>query len=98
MRASASSGVMSPELSSQTALSPVSRRKPDDVAEVVAHRFEIMTPSLPEQLRATVRFLGRVLGDVIRMQDGPAVFDQIEDIRQASVAFHREGTPKAAEA
>jgi phosphoenolpyruvate carboxylase len=57
-----------------------------------------MTPSLPDQLRATVRFLGRVLGDVIRAQDGQAVFDQIEDIRQASVAFHREGTPEAAQA
>ncbi|MFL5296520.1 MAG: phosphoenolpyruvate carboxylase [Phenylobacterium sp.] len=55
-----------------------------------------MTPSLPDQLRATVRFLGRVLGDVIRAEDGEAVFEQIEDIRQASVAFHREGTPKAA--
>lgn len=55
-----------------------------------------MTQSLPEQLRATVRFLGRVLGDVIRAQDGEAVFNQIEDIRQASVGFHREGTPQAA--
>jgi phosphoenolpyruvate carboxylase len=57
-----------------------------------------MTPSLPDQLRATIRFLGRVLGDVIRAHDGQAVFDQIEDIRQASVAFHRQGTPKAAQA
>src|SRR5215470_14730109 len=57
-----------------------------------------MTPSLPDQLRATVRYLGRALGDVIRAQDGQAVFDQIEDIRQASVAFHREGTDKAAQA
>jgi phosphoenolpyruvate carboxylase len=56
-----------------------------------------MTQSLPDQLRATVRFLGRILGDVIRAEDGQAVFDQIEDIRQASVAFHKEGTPKAAE-
>ena len=57
-----------------------------------------MSLSLPEQLRATVRFLGKVLGDVIRAEDGEAVFSQIEDIRQASVAFHREGTPKAAQA
>jgi len=55
-----------------------------------------MSQSLPDQLRATVRFMGRVLGDVIRAQDGQAVFDQIEEIRQASVAFHREGTPEAA--
>ncbi|MFC3069491.1 phosphoenolpyruvate carboxylase [Phenylobacterium soli] len=56
-----------------------------------------MSQSLPDQLRATVRFLGRVLGDVIRAQDGEAVFNQIEDIRQASVGFHREGTAAAAQ-
>jgi phosphoenolpyruvate carboxylase len=56
-----------------------------------------MATSMPDQLRATIRFLGRVLGDVIRAEDGQAVFDQIEEIRRASVAFHREGTPKAAQ-
>jgi phosphoenolpyruvate carboxylase len=54
-----------------------------------------MSQSLPDQLRSTVRYLGRVLGDVIRAQDGQAVFEQIEEIRRASVAFHREGTPQA---
>ena len=52
-------------------------------------------PATP--FRPTVRLLGSVLGDLIRAGDGEAVFDQIENIRQASVAFHREGTPKAAE-
>jgi phosphoenolpyruvate carboxylase len=47
-------------------------------------------------LRSTVRYIGRVLGDVIRGQDGEALFDRIEAIRKASVAFHREGTPEAA--
>ena len=46
-------------------------------------------PSEAAQSRSTVRFLGRVLGDVIRAQDGQAVFDQIEAIRKASVDFHR---------
>jgi phosphoenolpyruvate carboxylase len=56
-----------------------------------------MSQSLPDQLRAAVRFLGRVLGDVIRAQDGEAVFQQIEEIRQTSVAFHRDGTSEAAQ-
>ena len=47
-------------------------------------------------LRTSVRFLGRILGDVIRAEDGEAVFSQIEDIRQASVGFHRDGTDAAA--
>ena len=50
-----------------------------------------MPHSLPVQLRATVRFLGRILGDVIRSEDGLAVYDEIEQIRQASVALHRNG-------
>ncbi|HEY5290312.1 MAG TPA: phosphoenolpyruvate carboxylase, partial [Caulobacteraceae bacterium] len=52
----------------------------------------------PSELQANIRFLGRVLGDVIRAEDGQAVFDQIEAIRRASVAFHRDGTAETAEA
>lgn len=54
-----------------------------------------MQPNLPDQLRSSVRHLGRVLGDVIRTSDGPQVFRQIEDIRRASVAFHRKGGTEA---
>ena len=43
-----------------------------------------------------MRYLGRVLGDVIREQDGQGVFDQIEAIRRAALEFHRAGTPEAA--
>src|SRR3569623_1980507 len=65
-----------------------------------AFSWGAMATSMPDQLRATVRFLGRVLGDVIRAEDGEAVFSQIEEIRQASVAFHfhRDGAAKAATA
>jgi phosphoenolpyruvate carboxylase len=37
-----------------------------------------------------VRFLGRVLGDVIREQEGAAAFELIEQIRKLSVAFRRD--------
>ncbi len=47
--------------------------------------------SPPSELRTRVRLLGRVLGDVIKSQDGQALFDRIEDIRKTSVAFHRDG-------
>ncbi|MDO8378529.1 phosphoenolpyruvate carboxylase [Phenylobacterium sp.] len=57
-----------------------------------------MPHSLPVQLRATVRFLGRILGDVIRSEDGLAVFEEIEQIRQASVALHRDGPDADAKA
>ncbi|WP_426163999.1 phosphoenolpyruvate carboxylase [Sandarakinorhabdus sp. DWP1-3-1] len=48
-----------------------------------------MNQPAPASDREDVRYLGRLLGDVIREQDGAAVFDAIEGIRQASVAAHR---------
>ena len=47
--------------------------------------------SPPSELRARVRVLGKVLGDVIKSQDGMTLFERIEDIRKTSVAFHRDG-------
>jgi phosphoenolpyruvate carboxylase len=52
-------------------------------------------PEVRDELQSDIRLLGRVLGDVIRAEDGSTVFDQIEDIRRASVAFHREGAADA---
>ncbi len=42
-----------------------------------------------------IRLLGRLLGDVIREQEGQAMFDTVETIRQLSVKFHRDGDEKA---
>src|SRR5919112_1424683 len=41
--------------------------------------------------REDVRYLGRLLGDVIRAQEGEDVFARIEAIRQAAVDVHRFG-------
>ncbi len=43
----------------------------------------------PLSQNADVRFLGRILGDVIRTYGGDALFRRIEDIRAASVDRHR---------
>lgn len=45
--------------------------------------------------REDVRYLGRLLGDVIRASEGQPVFDAIEGVRQASVAAHRDGGEQA---
>ena len=47
-------------------------------------------------LRADVRLFGDILGRVLAAEEGEAVFRAIEAIRQASVAYHREGTPERA--
>ena len=42
------------------------------------------------QLRADIRLLGRILGDTVRDQEGVAVFELVERIRQTSIRFHRD--------
>ena len=43
-----------------------------------------------EPLKNDIRLLGRILGDTIRRQEGAAVFDLIERIRQTSIRFRRD--------
>src|ERR1700684_415723 len=42
------------------------------------------------RLREDIRLLGRILGDTVRDQEGPDVFDLVERIRQTSIRFHRD--------
>ncbi len=44
-----------------------------------------------------IRYLGRLLGDVVREQEGDAVFDVVETIRQHAVKFRREDDREAAQ-
>lgn len=41
-------------------------------------------------LREDIRFLGRLLGDCVREQEGEAAFEVVETIRQTAVRFRRE--------
>lgn len=47
------------------------------------------------QLRNDIRQLGRILGDTVRDQEGAAVFDLVERIRQTSIRFHRDEDQEA---
>ncbi len=46
-------------------------------------------------LMEDIRLLGRLLGDVIREQDGVAAYELIEQVRKLSVAFRRDADPEA---
>ena len=46
-------------------------------------------------LKEDIRLLGRLLGDVIRHQEGESVFEIVETIRQTAVRFRRESDPQA---
>ncbi len=41
-------------------------------------------------LRSDIRLLGRILGDTVREQEGEEVYALVEQIRKASVRFHRD--------
>jgi phosphoenolpyruvate carboxylase len=41
-------------------------------------------------LREDIRYLGRILGDTIREQAGPKVFELVERIRQSAIRYRRE--------
>ena len=56
---------------------------------------KIALPSTERPLVEDIRLLGRILGDVIREQEGEAAFDLIEQIRQLSVTFRRHADPVA---
>lgn len=46
-------------------------------------------------LREDIRFLGRILGDTLREQEGEAAFELVENIRQTAIRFHRDQDPQA---
>lgn len=55
-----------------------------------------MTQAADDRLRDEVRLLGGLLGDVIRDEGGQDLYDRIEAVRQASVAWHRDAGPEDA--
>ncbi|WP_241673051.1 phosphoenolpyruvate carboxylase [Lacisediminimonas profundi] len=53
-------------------------------------------PGKDEQLKHDIRLLGRLLGEVLREQEGEQVFGVVETIRQTAVRFRRDAEPQAA--
>jgi phosphoenolpyruvate carboxylase len=55
--------------------------------------MDITSPTEPPDgdlpLRDDIRLLGRILGDTLREQQGEAIFDIVEHVRQTSIHFHR---------
>ena len=46
-------------------------------------------------LRDDIRFLGRILGDTLRHQEGEVIFQLIEGIRQTAIRYRRTGDDRA---
>jgi phosphoenolpyruvate carboxylase len=67
-----------------------SQIKPSDPDLPTNRAEEIAALEADAQLREEIRLLGRILGDTVRDQEGPEVFDLVERIRQTSIRFHRD--------
>ena len=52
---------------------------------------------LPESMRADVRMLGSLLGRVLRESGSPGLFDDVERLRQATIAAYTDESPEAFE-
>ena len=55
------------------------------VTQLASHEADKDLP-----LRDDIRLLGRILGDTVREQEGEEVFELVEQIRRASIRFHRD--------
>jgi phosphoenolpyruvate carboxylase len=59
------------------------------------HRDFVTDRGPDRRLRDDIRLLGRLLGDTVRAQEGDAIYDLVETIRQTSIRFHRDGDEAA---
>jgi phosphoenolpyruvate carboxylase len=64
--------------------------KTDNASKPAAPRNTRARDDKDQPLFEDIRYLGRLLGDVVREQEGDAVFDVVETIRQTAVRFRRE--------
>src|SRR5450830_54258 len=74
--------------------SPSARTKPAAAAVKPAIRSTKSTIDKDAPLKEDIRLLGRLLGDVLREQEGDAVFEVVENIRQTAVRLRRTSDAK----
>ena len=65
-------------------------KKEKDQRPAALHSKAVRKNDKDQPLIEDIRLLGRILGDIIREQEGVAVYALIEQVRQLSVAFRRD--------
>ena len=68
---------------------------PPQVAQAAATKPSVRARNNERPLVEDIRLLGRILGDVIRDQEGVAAYELIEQVRTLSVAFRRDADQEA---
>ena len=75
------------------------KKLPSSVSDTASRQTEKKTPGRTRDnerpLVEDIRLLGRLLGDVIREQEGVAAYELIEQVRLLSVAFRRDADQEA---
>jgi phosphoenolpyruvate carboxylase len=82
----------------KTLCANLSMTSPTPPAKPSSRLHRARAAAVPEKdlpLVEDIRLLGRILGDVIREQEGKTAFELIEQIRQLSVAFRRHDDKEA---
>lgn len=80
----------------RTATPPTAPRKTSSKAGAKAQAVDAADKNRP--LVEDIRLLGRILGDVIREQEGQAAFELVERVRQLSVAYRLKSDAQAGRA
>ena len=73
----------------------VTQDAPENVTEIDTPKPPMRARNNERLLVEDIRLLGRILGDVIRDQEGVAAYELIEQVRTLSVAFRRDADQEA---
>ena len=73
----------------------VKQDAPENVLEMGTPKPSVRARNNERPLVEDIRLLGRILGDVIRDQEGVAAYELIEQVRKLSVAFRRDADQEA---
>src|SRR3954452_20928085 len=67
----------------------------NNTCPMVTAMNQLQVPDKDLPLRDDIRLLGRILGDTVHREEGEAVFEIIEHVRQTSIHFHRDEEQEA---
>ncbi len=79
----------------RSATSPAPHKAPSKTSSKASVKAAQQARDNERPLVEDIRFLGRLLGDVIREQEGKEAYELIEQVRKLSVAFRRDADADA---
>ena len=81
----------------RSATSPAPHKAPSKTSSKASVKAAQQARDNERPLVEDIRFLGRLLGDVIREQEGKEAYELVEQVRKLSVAFRRDADADGAD-